>query len=229
MIIGVKTIYKTGNNDQLVYSTSCNRTTTVIAQDLVAIHAGVISRQIKKAIQDNNAQAFINLIQEDGFGIQVESFNPSKVVVQDSGGWQFRVCSDVLDEMIRFRSDTLPNETGGVLIGWINSFKRIVYVGKALPAPPDSIERPYYFQRGKKGLYELVKEINGMSNGDLYYVGEWHAHPPHSSASQSPEDVHCMEKISEFMLEDGLPGILLILGDSSNVGYHVTCGWEEDS
>jgi hypothetical protein len=225
----IKTIYRTRGDDQLVYSTSCNTATAVIAQDLVAIHAGVLSRQIKKAIQNNNAQAFTNLIQEYGFGVQVENFIPSKVVVQDLGGWQFRVCSDVLDEMTRYRSEKLPNETGGVLIGWINSFKRIVYVGKALPAPPDSIERPYCFQRGKKGLYELVKEINGMSNGDLYYVGEWHAHPPHSSAAQSPEDVHCMEKISEFMLEDGLPGILLILGGSNSVGYHVTCGWEEDS
>ena len=199
----------------------------VIAQDLVAIHAGVLSRQIKKAILDNNVQVFTNLIQKDGYGVQVENFIPSEVVAQNSGDWQFRVCSDVLDEMTRYRSEKLPNETGGVLIGWINSFKRIVYVGKSLPAPPDSIERPYYFQRGKKGLYELVKEINKISNGDLYYVGEWHAHPPYSSAAQSLDDMHCMEKISKFMLEDGLPGILIILGDSNNIGYHVTYGWED--
>ena len=118
----VKTIYKIGDDDQLVYSTSCNNTTTVIAQDLVAIHAGVLSRQIKKAVQQNDAQAFVNLIEEDGFGVQVEGFIPSKVIVQDSSGWQFRVSSDALDEMIRCRNDKLPNETGGVLIGWINSF-----------------------------------------------------------------------------------------------------------
>ena len=131
--------------------------------------------------------------------------------------------------MIRWRNDKLPNETGGVLIGWINSFKKIIYVGKALPAPPDSVERPYYFQRGKKGLYELVCEISKMSNRDLYYVGEWHAHPPHNSSAQSSADIQCMEKISVLMLEVGLPGILLILGDSNNLGCHVTCGWEEDS
>ena len=95
-----------------------------------------------------------------------------------------------------------------------------------LPAPPDSIERPYYFQRGKKGLYELVCEVSNMSNGDLYYVGEWHAHPPHTASAQSSADTKCMEKISVQMLEVGLPGILLILGDSNNLGCHVTCGWE---
>jgi len=225
----IRNIYRTRENDQLIYSTSCNSTTSVIAQDLVAIHSGALSRQVKKAILDNNAQVFINLIQEDGFGVQVASLNPSKVIVQDSDGWEFRIISDALDEMNRFRDKKLPNETGGVLIGWINSFKRIVYVGKALPAPPDSLERPYYFQRGKKGLYELAQQINKMSNGDLYYVGEWHSHPSHSSVSQSPDDMQCMEKISEFMLEDGLPGILLILGDSNGLGYYVNSGWSNDS
>ncbi|CAB1059852.1 hypothetical protein D1BOALGB6SA_4617 [Olavius sp. associated proteobacterium Delta 1] len=223
----IKNIYRTGDKNQPVYSTSCNSSTTVIAQDLVAIHAGIISRQIKKITEGSEARAFINLILEDGFGVQCESFVPSEVIVRESGGWQFRMSHDVLDEMVRCRDEKSPNETGGVLIGWINSFKRIVYVGIALPAPPDSIERPYYFQRGKKGLYELVQSINEATKGDLYYVGEWHAHPPHSSTEQSGEDIRSMEKISELMLEVGLPGTLLILGDSADIGCHVACGWED--
>ena len=222
----IKSIYRTGDKNPLVYSTSCNSTTTVIAQDLVAIHAGIISRQIKKATEGNGSMAFINLIREDGFGVQCESFVPSEVIVRYTNGWQFRISHDAFDEMVGCREKKLPNETGGVLIGWINSFKKIVYVGMALPAPPDSIERPYYFQRGKKGLYERVKRINEATKGDLYYVGEWHAHPPHSSTAKSGEDARSMQNISELMLEVGLPGILLILGDSEDIGCHVACGWE---
>lgn len=223
----IKTIYRTGNKDQLVYSTSCNSTTTTIAQDLVAIHAGIISRQIKEATKENEGKAFINLIQEDGFGVQCESFVPSEVIVQDSEEWQFRISCNVLDEMIRCRDKKFSDETGGVLIGWINCFKKIVYVGIALPAPPDSIERPYYFQRGKKGLYELVQGINMVSNGDLYYIGEWHAHPPHSLTAPSSDDIRSMKKISELMLEVGLPGTLLILGASDDIFCHVVCAWED--
>ena len=221
----IKTIYKTGDKNQLIYSTSCSSTTTVIAQDLVAIHAGIISRQIKKVIDESGAKAFINLIQEDEFGVECENFVPSEMIVQDSGEWQFRISRDSLDEMVRCRNNKLPNETGGVLIGWINSFKKIVYVGMALSSPPDSVERPYYFQRGKKGLYEQVRRITQISNGDLYYIGEWHSHPPNSSTAQSGRDIKSMEKIPELMLEVGLPGILLIVGDSNTIGCHVACGW----
>ncbi|MCK4816684.1 ThiF family adenylyltransferase, partial [bacterium] len=39
----IKTIYRTRETNQLVYSTSCSSQTTVMAQDLVAIHAGIIT------------------------------------------------------------------------------------------------------------------------------------------------------------------------------------------
>ena len=76
------------------------------------------------------------------------------MIIRDYNGWQFRINPDVMEEMNKLRLKEVPIETGGVLLGWINSFEKIIYVGMAVPAPPDSVERPYYFQRGKKGLFD---------------------------------------------------------------------------
>ena len=225
--VSVRTIYKTLQRKQLTYSLSCSSRTTVMAQDFVAIHSGLIARQIKAAISDSNGRCYVNLIQDDGFGVHVEEFIPSPVEIHESCGWQLRITQSALDEMKQFRYEKLPNETGGILIGWINSFRKLIYVGKALPAPPDSEERPYYFRRGKQGLHTKVQEIQRSSNGDLYFVGEWHSHPPFSSISQSGDDLNAMATLSRCMLENSLPGVMIILGDSGKIGCYVDCGWKK--
>ena len=224
----MKNIYRTQDDNQIIYSTSCNETTTVMPQDLVAVHAGIISMQIKKALSNEKSHVFVNNIKADGLGVDVETFTPSEMIVQDYNGWQFRICPAAIEEMNKFRRKKLPNETGGVLIGWINSFEQIIYVGKVLPAPPDSEERPYYFQRGKKGLYNLVQNIVEITNKDLYYVGEWHSHPPNCSVNQSYDDNKSIKKISRMMLEDCLPGVMMIIGDSNKTACYVECGWKND-
>ena len=223
----IKTIYRTRETNQLVYSTSCSSQTTVMAQDLVAIHAGIITRQIKELIFTDSTKVYINLMSEDAYGVNVKDFIPCNVIITEIGAWKFRISQSTLDEMNDYRNQKLPNETGGVLIGWINSYEKIIYVGKALPAPPDSVERPYYTIRGKEGLYNKILEIRQTSNNDLYYVGEWHSHPHDSSVTQSGDDLRSMARLSRIMLEETLPGVMLILGDNNDLGCYVESGWEK--
>ncbi len=223
----IKTIYRTRETNQLVYSTSCSSQTTVMAQDLVAIHAGIITRQIKELIFTDSTKVYINLMSEDAYGVNVKDFIPCNVIITEIEAWKFRISQSTLDEMNDYRNQKLPNETGGVLIGWINSYEKIIYVGKALPAPPDSVERPYYTIRGKEGLYNKILEIGQTSNNDLYYVGEWHSHPHNSSVTQSGDDLKSMARLSRIMLEETLPGVMLILGDNNDLGCYVESGWEK--
>lgn len=224
----MKNIYRTQDDNQIIYSTSCNETTTVMPQDLVAVHAGMISMQIKKALNSENSHVFVNNVKAEGLGVDVETFTPSEMIVYDCNGWQFRISPAAIEEMSNFRGEKLPNETGGVLLGWINSFKQVIYIGMAIPAPPDSAERPYYFQRGKEGLYDFVQSVKQASNNDIYYVGEWHSHISEAKVQQSNDDKIAMEKIARMMLEDSLPGVLLIVGDPNNFACYVECGWEND-
>jgi tRNA A37 threonylcarbamoyladenosine dehydratase len=222
----IKNIYRKKEDNQIVYSTSCNETTTVMPQDLVAVHAGIISMQIKKALNDENSHVFVNNVKADGLGVDVETFIPAEMTLKDCNRWKFRISPAAIEEMSKFRGEKLPDETGGVLIGWINSFEQVVYIGKAIPAPLDSVERPYYFKRGKKGLHNLVHNISEITNKDLYYVGEWHSHPPNCSVSQSMDDKIAIKKISGMMLEDSLPGVMVTIADSNKIACYVECGWE---
>jgi len=222
-----KTIYRTRETNQLVYATSCSSQTSVMAQDLVAIHAGIITRQIKEVIFTDSAKVYINLLSEETHEVKVKEFIPCNVIKTEIGAWQFRISQSTIDEMNDYRNQKLPNETGGVLIGWINSFDKIIYVGKTLPAPPDSVERPYYTIRGKEGLYKKIQEIRQTSNDELYYVGEWHSHPRNSSVTQSGDDLKSMAKLSSLMFEETLPGVMLILGDNNELGCYVESGWEK--
>lgn len=221
----IGTIYRRREGNQLVYSTSCNSQTAVMPQDLVSIHAGIITRQIKGSIFSNDAKVFVNVISEEHFGVKVEQFSPCEVTVKEAGPWELRISQLALTEMSEHRRLKLPNETGGVLIGWISSYNKIIYVGKALPAPEDSVERPYYFIRGKKGLYAEVQRMRKASNDDLRYVGEWHTHSIGSSVRQSPDDLKSMAKLSGTMLEEGLPGVMLILADDNELGCYVQTRW----
>jgi len=223
----IKTIYRTRETNQLVYATSCSSQTSVMAQDLVAIHAGIITRQIKEVIFTGSAKVYINLLSEETHEVKVKEFIPCNAIKTEIGAWQFRISQSTIDEMNDYRNQKLPNETGGVLIGWINSFEKIIYVGKALPAPPDSVERPYYTIRGKEGLYNKILEIRQTSNHDLYYVGEWHSHPHNSSVTQSADDLKSMARLSRIMLEETLPGVMLILGDNNALGCYVESEWEK--
>jgi len=223
----ITTIYRTRETNQLVYATSCSSQTSVMAQDLVAVHAGIITRQIKEVIFTDSAKVYINLLSEETHEVKVKEFIPCNVIKTEIGAWQFRISQSTIDEMNDYRNQKLPNETGGVPIGWINSFDKIIYVGKALPAPPDSVERPYYTIRGKEGLYKKIQEIRQTSNDELYYVGEWHSHPRNSSVTQSGDDLKSMAKLSSLMFEETLPGVMLILGDNNELGCYVESGWEK--
>lgn len=223
----IGTIYRAREGNQLVYSTSCNSQTAVMPQDLVSIHAGIITRQIKENLLESNSRVYVNVVSQEGFSVKVDQFSPCGVIVKDANPWQLRISRLVVDAMNGYRNLKLPNETGGVLIGWISNHKKIIYVGKALPAPADSVERPYYFIRGKKGLYAEVQGIAKKSNNDLRYVGEWHSHPIGKSVGQSADDLRSMAKLSMLMAQEGLPGVMLILADKNELGCYIESGWEK--
>ncbi len=217
-------IFKTRDENELAYATACSSRTAVMPQDLVAIHAGIIARQLKDLFKKGEAQVHVNTIQTDGYSVKSLGFKPEKAIVSKNQGWEFRISRSAIKEMTAFRRGKMPAETGGVLVGWINSHKKIIYVGKVLPAPPDSVERPYYFIRGKNGLYKNVEEIRKKSNNDLYYVGEWHSHQG-TMVEQSQNDQNSMRALVKTRGSDSLPGIMIIVGENEQVGCYAEQEW----
>ena len=53
----------------------------------------------------------------------------------------------------------------------------------------------------------------------LEYIGEWHSHPPDYSTAPSDEDLQVFAWLTGLMSADGLPAMMMIVGD----GGHASC------
>jgi integrative and conjugative element protein (TIGR02256 family) len=111
------------------------------------------------------------------------------------------------------RKKGLPNETGGVLLGYYDFNIKAVLIVAALSAPIGSKSTPVSFERGIDGLAEAVKEASKRTAGVVGYIGEWHSHPPGCSTSPSDDDLRQLSYLTEKMAEDGLPAFSLIVGE----------------
>jgi integrative and conjugative element protein (TIGR02256 family) len=123
------------------------------------------------------------------------------------------------DKIHEFRAARLPNETGGVLLGHVDSERHRVYVVDALPSPPDSKEWPTVYIRGAVGLRERVEELQSKTGTMLHYVGEWHSHPDGYSCRPSSEDKKAFAWLIARMAVEDYPAIMLIEGRKERQWY----------
>jgi proteasome lid subunit RPN8/RPN11 len=208
------------NDERAVrYAGGCSDVTTVLAADVIDLFAGVVTSRVKALIAEPASSLRVWALDASGPTVACSQVVVSAVDVIDTPvGWSIRVSSDVVDQMLARRSDRLPNETGGVLIGAFDVHERIVYVTGMLPSPPDSEEWPGSYVRGSRGLYAQVRAIEERSGGEVTYVGEWHSHPSGCCSMLSAVDISALDDLSAAMRNEGLPGMVLIVSDD---GFHL--------
>lgn len=99
-------------------------------------------------------------------------------------------------------------ETGGILIGRYSQDLRVAYVSRITAAPSDSEAGPFWFERGVRGLQQLLNRL--WRGGRKYYLGEWHYHP--GGSSPSSEDLSQIENIARATAYRCPEPILIVLG-----------------
>jgi len=206
----LNSILEVHDEQEIRYSGACGDITTVLPQDRVAVHSGILSSYIKQNVERANPQILVWELTQDCI-IKRHTILPSKVVSNHVEGWDIRVSEVIIKKMIDYRLSKLPVETGGVLIGGFDLYNKIVYVVDIVPSPKDSKEEPYSYIRGFKGLLKKIEEIENISGRRLSYIGEWHTHRNSVSPSQLDE-LALNEQLAE-MSRAGLPGIMIIIGD----------------
>jgi hypothetical protein len=133
---------------------------------------------------------------------------------REIGDFTIHLDEGLEQELRTMRNACLPNETGGILLGYHDlSLKRIVVV-KACPAPADSVGTPLSFVRGTQGVGNLLKDVESRTAAIVGYVGDWHSHPIGHSANASRDDVVQLVGLALSMIEDGLPALQLIVGEA---------------
>ena len=100
---------------------------------------------------------------------------------------KFKIHWDIgIEKRVRkLRDNNLPNETGGILIGYHDMVQKSVYIVDALPAPIDSVGTPISFLRGTAGVIEELERIAAYTANNVGYIGEWHSHPKGASAQST--------------------------------------------
>jgi integrative and conjugative element protein (TIGR02256 family) len=122
-----------------------------------------------------------------------------------------RVAADLIEQMCAEASSCRYKETGGILIGQYTADRSVAIVKSITPAPKDSKAGRTWFERGKRGLQDLVNHV--WRTKRHHYIGEWHWHP---SASPEPslQDNRQMKGIAEDPHWCCPEPILLIVGGS---------------
>ncbi|WP_284077275.1 Mov34/MPN/PAD-1 family protein, partial [Herbaspirillum aquaticum] len=126
---------------------------------------------------------------------------------------QFSVKKLALTKLYQLRDQTLPNETGGVILGYVDQKRDAIHLVDVLPAPLDSDANRTAFTRGAAGLPEAVAEAAARTANIVGYLGEWHSHPRFSSTALSAEDQVLLSYLADMLAQDGMPALMLIVGD----------------
>jgi integrative and conjugative element protein (TIGR02256 family) len=99
-------------------------------------------------------------------------------------------------------------ETGGILIGRYSTDLTVAHVTDLVPAPGDSTAKRFSFDRGIRGMQNLLHRVWAERN---YYLGEWHFHPG-NSAQPSSADFEQMRMISASSSYHCPEPVILVVG-----------------
>jgi len=202
-----------GNAGSFWSGASCRDISLVMPYSRIMGQASTLAEQI--ALAAAHEDALIRVWQRDPVrgSVAVHSvptFAECRISLDD---FDLFVDAGVEQQLRELRSQGLPNETGGVLLGYYDFNIGAVMVVAGLPAPPDSKSNHDSFERGVAGLAEAVAEASKRTAGIVGYIGEWHSHPPGCSALPSTNDVVQLVHLALGMADDGLPAVQLIVGE----------------
>lgn len=202
-----------GHQGHLWVGAGCRDVSMVIATELLQVHAATLARQVRLRCDEYDAAILVWHVEPQlgAIGANLVSVAaPLTVIVDD---WRIIWNVNLREKVRQFRSASLPNETGGVLLGYTDQKSRSIFVVDTLSAPPDSIADPSGFIRGIQGLKEQINLAQTRTANVVSYIGEWHSHPPGNSTKPSNYDIKLLSYLVETLKDEGLPVTMLIIGE----------------
>ena len=202
-----------GHNGDLWVGTGCRDISTILSGELVQLHAAVLARQVR--LRSQSPDPVIQVWRNDGQTGIVETMvcTAAQAISVDLPTIRLVWDEGLRQKLRSMRSEGLPNETGGVLLGYFDLINRGVYVVDALPAPSDSLREKSGFERGVAGLEDQITEASQKTANIVGYIGEWHSHPQNVEAQPSNADLKLLLHLAVMLQQDGLPALMLIVGE----------------
>jgi hypothetical protein len=209
------------SGERVRYASSCRDISATIPQDLIALHAAICSRSLRKIVGNDEAVIAVWHSEDDELNVKRYHYLVSPVLRHKVGEWT--VCTDqwCISKLSAARANKLPNETGGVLIGSYDMQRKIVYIVDTILSPPDSHEWPTVYIRGYSGLKQGLERVTRITDDRLDYVGEWHSHPAGIGCVPSQDDQQAFIWLTQVMEIDGHPPLMLIAGDNQQYAVYL--------
>ena len=201
--------------ETMVYSGSCRSISSRMSQDDVSLSAALCSKALKIYLSDVNGKIVIWTHEDDS--VRKDIFAADNWVACKCDDWTVEISESLLEEIISDRTQSMPNETGGVLIGAFDVARKRVYIVCQIKAPDDSVRAPTSFIRGCDNLPQQLEFINRTTVDNLTYIGEWHSHL-NVNTQKSMDDKKLHAAIVSHNRENCIPGCMLIIGER---GYSI--------
>ena len=202
-----------GHSRSLQISAGCRDLSAVISNELIFLHGATLARHIRLNFESEKPSVRVWRCDAKSGSLSAEVVVPNRVFSQQLNGLRIVWDEGIKNRVQKLRAEKLPDETGGVLLGYFDLSKASVYMVDVLPAPSDSQGSRDGFSRGIDGLDEAVRKASKRTRGIVNYVGEWHSHPLGSSARPSGADMYQMAHLAFELHRDGLPALMLIVGE----------------
>ena len=191
----------------------CRATTNRMPSSSAAILSGIAAKHLGYALAGDAARIFIHSMNDD-CGADPHNLDfelGTQTLCTD--GWTVRLPNAVAQSLQKLREASLPNETGGVLLGIMDHSRRRIEITCGLPAPTDSVATQSTFERGVANLRADIDQAASATMHQIAYVGEWHSHPDGASTSPSAIDCEQLAYLRQEFHGQQRPTVMLIVGD----------------
>lgn len=208
-----------GNYGHLRVGGGCRDVSNVMSPELINVNAAILARQVRLKSEKPDAAICVWHSDPETGAVVAQAITVTTPVIKSIGPWTIVINEEVQTRMRGLRKTVLPNETGGVLLGYFDMKLMRLYVVDSLPAPPDSKEERAGYTRGSVGVVDAVNAAQTRTANIVSYVGEWHSHPPRASTRPSSDDVRLLNYLATNLQHDGLPALMLIVGDDEEITF----------
>jgi hypothetical protein len=201
-------------NTRTRYGNGCRDLTAQISAAQISTLAGIALHQLIQRLSNEKGSAAVwrsNLSSGEVKSIELEARQGREIHLN---GWKIIWKVELIEDMVFQRNEALPNETGGVLLGIVDFEHQVIVVTADIPAPEDSLKRPYFFERGTNGLSATLADIEEKTAGQLRYIGEWHSHPDGSVAQPSSDDENVFSELEKVFDRASEPYTMAILSQN---------------
>lgn len=210
-----------GHLGNIVVGAGCRDISMIMSFEDVSLHTACLTKQVRLCSQTDLPAIRVWHSDSVTGSVSYEQIDVSSCFEITDQEWRI-VCDDGLQAKLKEkRNATLPNETGGVILGYIDQKLKSIFIVDVLDPPTDSGSSPNHFIRGVEGLNDMIEDAASRTANIVGYIGEWHSHPPFTSPLPSGDDKKLVNYLAGALADDGLPVLMVIVGSDGDLNFTV--------